>query len=220
MDFQPLQGRSPYGKIIALADGTLLLAIYGDEIGAIGEDRPNCSYLLRSRDGGLTWGVPTLIARAFNETGLALLPDGSLLAALRTNTPRVADHVWLSRSSDEGFTWSEPQQFTCPSEHPADLLPLSDGSVLMAYGRRHEPYGVRAVVLRGDSRSDELVLADDALSGDCGYPSSVCLSSGHVITAYYAAGTSDWQIYNPDGCVARAVVWSETELQEAWAEHR
>ena len=220
MDFEPLQGRSPYGKIVTLADGTLLLPIYGDEIGATGEARPNCSYALRSRDSGLTWGDPTLIARAFNETGLALLPDGSLLAALRTNTPPAADHVWLSRSSDKGSTWSEPRQVTSPSEHPADLLSLPDGSVLMTYGRRHEPCGVRAVVLRGDSRSDELVISDDALSGDCGYPSSVCLASGRIVTAYYAAGTSDWQVYNPDGCVARALVWEEAALQEAWAAPR
>ena len=217
MDFEPLRGRSPYGKMVALADGTLLLPLYGDEIGASGEARPNCSYILRSRDGGLTWGDPTLIAQAFNETGLALLPDGVLLGALRTHTHEVPDHVWLSRSPDEGRTWSDPQQVTSPAEHPADLLALSDGSVLMTYGRRHEPYGVRAVVLQDGGPSDELVVCDDALSGDCGYPSSVRLSDGRIITAYYAAGTSDWQVYNPTGCVARAVVWSDAELREALA---
>lgn len=220
MDFELLRGRSPYGKIVTLADGTLLLPLYGDEIDATGEGRPNCSYILRSRDGGLTWADPTLIARAFNETGLALLPDGSLLAALRTNTPPVADHVWLSRSSDEGFTWTQPRQVTAPSEHPADLLALPDGSVLMTYGRRHEPFGVRAVVLQGDRCTDELIVSDDALSGDCGYPSSVRLASGRLVTAYYAAGTSDWQVYNPDGCVARALLWDEAELRQAWAAAR
>jgi hypothetical protein len=208
MDFEPLQGRSPYGKILALPDGTLLLPLYGDEIGAEGQGEPNCSYIARSTDGGLTWCDPTLIARGFNETALAPLTGGTLLAALRTNIPEVADHVWLSRSEDQGRTWSEPRQITQPSEHPADLLALADGSVLMTYGRRHEPCGVRALILRGDNQSEELLLADDAVSGDCGYPSSVQLSDGRIVSAYYAAGTADWQIYNPEGCVARAVVWT------------
>ena len=46
-----------------------------------------CSYLLRSRDDGVTWGDPPVIAARANETGLIALPGGELLASLRGDAP-------------------------------------------------------------------------------------------------------------------------------------
>jgi hypothetical protein len=215
LSYAPINGASPYGKIVALPDGTLLLPIYDwpreeDEEGAGHTFSAN---ILRSHDNGATWDDPSLIAGKFNETGLVLLPDGKLVAAIRTGFPGVPDHVWLTTSDDAGYTWADPWQVTEHNEHPADLTLLSDGSVLMVYGRRHEPFGVRGKVLRGGEWSDELVFADDAFCSDCGYPSSVRLSDGRMITAYYATAIAD--SYDPSGCQAKAVVYHEDDLLKA-----
>ncbi len=214
LSYAPFNGASPYGKIIALADGTLLMPIYTWVDASSGEEQAFGSYVLRSHDGGATWDDPSLIAGKFNETGLVLLPDGKLLAAIRTGFPGVPDHVWLTTSDDAGYTWADPEQVTEHHEHPADLTLLSDGSVLLVYGRRHEPFGVRGKILRGGEWSDELVFADDATSGDCGYPSSVRLPDGRMVTAFYAAA-GEWDAYDDRGCRARAVVYREEGLRRA-----
>lgn len=227
LGYAPLNGSSPYGKMVALPDGTLLMPIYTWVDASSSEPQVFGSHILRSRDGGATWGDASLIAgspgdeRGFNETSLALLPDGKLLAALRTGFRGVPAHVWLSISDDLGYTWAEPWRATEPNEHPADLEVLGDGSVLMTYGRRHEPFGVGGKILRGGGGpggspgewADELVFADDAFCTDCGYPSSVRLSDGRMVTAYYATAIAD--SYDPSGCRAIAVVYDEQNLLAA-----
>jgi len=203
LSYTALNGRSPYGKMVTMPDGEMLMNIYGYP--HAGEDR-SVAYVLRSRDGGLTWGDPSVIAEGFNETALVRLPDGELLAALRIAAK--APNVWLARSSDAGRTWSEPVPVTQDSEHPADLIVLSDGSVLMAYGRRHEPMGAEVVLSTDGGRTwgHKKALANDAASGDCGYPSSVQVADGTIISAYYAVGPQS-TTYEPTGARAIAVIY-------------
>ena len=90
-----LQSSNPYGKIVALADRTLVMPIYGppqaDLLGERGGELPgdsSCSYLVRSRDDGArTWADPSVIAVRTSETGLIALPSGDLLAAVRSDPP-------------------------------------------------------------------------------------------------------------------------------------
>src|SRR5439155_519789 len=84
---------SPFGKIIQLADGTALMAVYYTVSGAFE------SWVFRSRDGARTWGDPSLIRRDGNETALAVLPDGAVLAAVRTTQ---AGYLSVTRSFDKG----------------------------------------------------------------------------------------------------------------------
>ena len=70
-----------------------------------------------------------------------------------------------------------------------DLLLLDDGRVLATYGHRREPFGVRACLSEDGGRTwdvdNEVVLRDDGLDRDMGYPSSVQLPSGSIFTTYY-----------------------------------
>ena len=72
-----------------------------------------------------------------------------------------------------------PQQVSGRNEHPPDLLLLADGRVLLTYGRRLSPCGVRGMVSHDQGRSwrtdEKLVLVTDSVTRDCGYPSSVQL---------------------------------------------
>ena len=192
---------SPYGKIVQLPDGTALMAVYFEFF----DGRGNESWLFRSKDNGKTWGEPTLMGKRYNETGIAALRDGRVLAALRSEK---GGHLAITESKDQGKTWSAPVQITKDSEHPGDLIQLRDGRVLLTYGERNAPRGVHALLSADGTTWDNskpIILADDAPNGDCGYPSSVEVGDGQIVTLYY-------QVQDLKNALAtsssRAVVWN------------
>jgi hypothetical protein len=193
---------SPYGKILTLPDGAMLMAVYGGPVRRPGDkairSTDHC-YLYRSTDQGKTWkryAEPG--PNGFNETALLRLPSGVILAAMRT---AGTGEVWLAQSHDGAKAWSEPRKVTPAKVHPADLTLLPDGRVLLVVGYRVGPFGLRALV--GDAAGSfdwkrRFVLVNDATNGDCGYPSSVMLQDGRVLTVYYAVGSKDqprWGVY-------------------------
>ena len=123
---------------------------------------------------------------------------GEMLAAMRTVAP-VQD-VWITRSKDGGKTWDEPRQVTQKLVHPADLVQLPDGRVLLVAGDRRAPFGVIGLVGSAEKLewTSEFPLHDAATNLDCGYPSSVVLKDGRVLTLYYAVGDkehADWGVH-------------------------
>jgi len=206
IDVSDISWGSPYGKMLRLSDGSLLMAVYGGPVRRPEEPStlttgPNHSYLYRSTDQGRTWaryaGPIGGTQRQFSETALVRLSSGKLLAAMRG---RGGD-LWLSESLDEGRTWSEARSLAPAGVHPADLLLLPDGRVLLVAGYRLEPMGVRGVVGDAQGRFDwaqHFVLVNDARSRDCGYPSSVLLHDGRILTVYYATRVAEqpqWRVH-------------------------
>jgi Neuraminidase (sialidase) len=185
----------PNGRIVQLPDGTLLMNILtcwaadGGELG-YNRERGFASYLLRSRDDGRTWGEPSLIGRDnMIETSFACAPSGTLAAAIRHYPPGQAHDVWLAESEDDGYTWGTPRPVTRPGDHPADLVWLRDGRLLLVYGQRRVPCGVRAMISHDGGKTwDEehkLTLAAEGTTTDTGYPSAVQLDDGQVLVVYY-----------------------------------
>ena len=160
---------SPFGRIITAPDGTLLMPIYGspkDGKDTYGED---ISVLVRSKDGGETWGDETLVVEGYNETSFAILPNGTMVAAARSfknlNTA-------ILFSKDMGRTCSKPVPVTRYLEHPADLTVLQSGKLLLTFGRRHPPIGC-GLLLSDDSGNTwnhdrEVLLAGDGRVGVMG----------------------------------------------------
>lgn len=198
---------SPYGKIVQLADGTALMAVYF----SFPDERKQQSWLFRSTDGGATWGDPTLLGEHFNETGLVVLRDGRVLAAMRSEVGRYLEII---ESSDQGRTWSKPARITADHEHPADLIELADGGVLLTYGQRNTPRGVEAILSRDGGRTwdpaTKVKLAEEVKYGDNGYPSSVQIGDGSIVTMYY-------QVDHPEGALEGAktklVIWTPGQAE-------
>jgi len=217
MNLTPLLKHSPYGRILALPDGMLLMPVYGKNSGKLSCEKacPEVclSYVVRSRDDGMTWEDPSVIGANINEAALAFLPNEELLAVVRTEGDA---HLVALRSKDLGYTWSDPVAITKAGEHPADLTLLSNDLILLVYGHRLQPFGVRGKISRdmGKTWEEEIVFADDRPSPDCGYPSTVRLPSGKMITAYYSAGDHK-DYYRGEGSFCKAVVYDEKEL--IWA---
>jgi hypothetical protein len=81
--------------------------------------------------------------------------------------------------------------------HPADVIVLKSGRVLMTFGRRMPPFGVEAVLGEMDGSrvrwlwDTRTLLEWQAANTDCGYPSSAQCEDGAMVTLYYGVGRSD-----------------------------
>jgi Neuraminidase (sialidase) len=131
-----------------------------------------------------------MVAEGMNETSFLPLDEGGVLAACRSDEPEEATYV--VSSSDGGANWGTPARVTDRLQHPADLTALSDGRILIVYGHRRFPFGVRGRISKDGGLTwsrDEVVFAEDAESQDCGYPSAISLPKGLVLVLYYQLGS-------------------------------
>jgi len=122
---------------------------------------------------------------ACEEPHTAILPDGTLVTAIRVD---FDGFMRLSFSKDEGRTWTKPVK-TPVRGYPQHLLVLKDGRLLATYGYRYYPFGIRACISRDGGKTwdlkNEMILRDNGLTSDLGYPVSLELEPGRVMTVYY-----------------------------------
>lgn len=168
---------------LQLADGTILFPVYGSQKP---EDKDS-SWLLRSTDYGETWQFIQVGLKPgldLNEPEIIETKTGRLLMVMRTGTG--VDHLWQAISDDKGVTWHDLKD-TGVQGHPPDLLRLHDGRILLSYGFRHPNPGIRAAVSsdEGETWSHVYSLRSDGGGNDLGYPHSVQLADGTVVTVYY-----------------------------------
>jgi len=148
------------------------------------------THLLISADKGNTWIYSCPVARdekvTFNETSLYQTPKGDLVAFMRTAD--FDDHTATARSVDGGKSF-RPWQDAGFKGHPHYALRLPDRRVLLVYGYRHRPFGIRARVLDAEctnvSSAEEIVLRDDGGNGDLGYPWATMMSRNRALVVYY-----------------------------------
>lgn len=160
-------------------------------VASAGSKAPNRTgtHLMISRDRGTTWNYSCpVIAETnitCNETSIYETPRGDLVAFVRTE--QFNDHTFIARSVDGGkhFTWKDSGF----QGHPHYALRLPDNRVLLVYGYRHAPFGIRARVLdaecSGASTAKEIVLRNDGGNGDLGYPWATMVSDNRVLVVYY-----------------------------------
>jgi hypothetical protein len=191
------QGYVPYGRIGRLPNQELGVVLYREDVS-----------FYTSADDGTSWAKRGQLseARFSNETTWTELQNGDLFAASRTSGDQS---VMAYRSTDSGRTWVEEGPLTLPNQHPADLWRLPDDSLLLTYGVRNA--GHWAVHLRwGDATGRKwsaptvLVELEGATNQrfapdpprDGGYPSTVQLDDGTMVTAYYSRGMPSHNRYH------------------------
>lgn len=148
------------------------------------------THLLISSDKGQTWKYSCPVAQdekiTFNETSVYETPKGDLVAFLRT--ANFEDHTCLARSTNHGKTFQKWQD-TGWKGHPHYALQLPDQRVLLVYGYRHQPYGIRARILDPEctnaATAPEIVLREDGGNGDIGYPWATMISEKEALVVYY-----------------------------------
>jgi sialidase-1 len=170
-----------------LQNGTCLMPLYGKKK----EDETSRAILIESPDGGKTWNYLSDIAydedniTSFFEPFLYVTEDESQFVALL----RTSDlHLYTTRSRDEGRTW-EPHKKHTVWGHPFHALRLTSGRVLITYGYRREPFGIRAKIVDPDLQNidsaPEFILRDDGGNRDIGYPTATLLDHDRVLVMYY-----------------------------------
>lgn len=179
----------PFGNVETGADGVLRVAAYSYNQAA--KPRVDICYVIESRDQGQTWTRGSVIGRpAANETDLLHLGGGRWLAAARNlgRAGQPGHAIDLYASDDDARTWRLLAEPTAGNQHPGDLLKLADGRVLLVYGdRRPDHLGVGAMISADGGRtwSTGMPLTTGVLTRDSGYPSSVQLADGTIVTGFY-----------------------------------
>lgn len=183
------RGTAPHGPI-SLKNGELLY------IGTARKGNTSAIIAEKSTDDGKSWKVigeiprPKGFVSSLVEPHVLELKSGKLIAMIR-NEPKDVSQCFLlqSESFDGGKTWSVMQN-TGIWGYPPHLIQLSNGWLLVVYGHRREPFGERACISKDDGKTweiqDEIILAN-AASRDLGYPSSVQLADGSILSVYYQA---------------------------------
>lgn len=178
---------APHGPI-QLKDGRLLY---------LGTGRWKGQYSViaeESRDDGISWEpisvVPPFDDRTagFSEPHVVELKSGKLIGMIRYE-PKDSSGSYLmqTESNDAGKTWTKPHK-TPMWGYPPHLIELSNGWVLVVYGHRREIYSERACISKDEGKTweiDKEIILAEAYNGDLGYPASVQLNDGSIITVFY-----------------------------------
>ncbi len=192
---------SPHGPV-GLKDGRMLYA--GKALWA-----DNRVGVCHSTDDGATWQwlseIPTRggdTKENYHELHAVECASGKLIAQIRNHNAKNTRETLQSHSDDGGKSWSVPRSIGVWGL-PSHLLRLADGRLLMSYGYRRKPFGNHARVSddEGESWSDPLTISADGPGGDLGYPSTVQLADGRLLTIWYEV--------RPDSAMAvlRQAIW-------------
>ena len=146
-----------------------------------------------SCDDGQTWQwlaeIPARTGDAigkYDELHAVEATDGRLIVQIRNENKADFCETLQSESTDGGKTWSVPHTIGVWGL-PSFLLRLRDGRLLMTYGYRRAPFGNQARLSadQGHTWSAPLTISADGASGDLGYPSTVELADGTLLTVWY-----------------------------------
>ena len=207
-DIGPFSRFYPHGMTRTSA-GKLIAAGYAPMTDGTGR---TTAVFLVSEDEGRTWRTLSHIQNterfSFSEPAIIETRDGRLLTLLRVDwdpvpaeerpdAARVGYGYYLYRSwsADGGRNWEAPERLPIWG-HPPYLLRLRSGSLLLVYGHRREPYGIRAALSRDEGQTWDpagirTVHRFDPGSYDLGYPVATQLADGSIVCAYYGYATTD-----------------------------
>lgn len=177
---------SPHGPI-QLSDGRLLYA--GVRLWDPGRQVGVCESL----DDGQTWqwlsDIPVRDgdnSKEYHELHAVQSDSGKIIVHIRNHNANQPGETLQCESIDGGKSWTEPHAIGVWGL-PSFLLRLRSGRLLMSYGYRRPPYGNQARYSDDDGAtwSEPLTISDDGAGVDLGYPSTVELDDGALLTVWY-----------------------------------
>lgn len=174
------------------------------------------AFAARTRDGGATFEI---LGDITTDPARSVMPatvkvdDNTLVTAVRRRwdadfelddngegpkefkSRQQLNWIALYQSKNEGRTWKYLSMgaVTDPTGtrngNPPALVKLKDGRLVLAYGYRGEPTGIKARISidNGETWSSEKYLRDDASHWDIGYCRMVQRPDGKLVTMYYYA---------------------------------
>ena len=184
---KPLQA-SNRGGLIEVPENRILWAV------AVAYDLENIQKksfsLIESTNNGESWSHLSSIATdsviSFNETSLIETKSGDIVAFMRTGGNNGV--AAIARSKDGGRSFEQWQSIGFHAE-PIHALKLPDENILITYGHRERPYGIRAKILNPEATNfnsaKEIIIRDDGNNWDMGYPWAVNLSKKEILIVYY-----------------------------------
>ena len=122
----------------------------------------------------------------YHELHAVETTDGRIVVQIRNHNKTNERETLQCESNDGGKTWTEPKSIGVWGL-PSHLLQLKDGRLLMSYGHRRKPFGNQARLSTDQGRtwSEPIILSGDGIGGDLGYPSTVELDDGTLLTVWY-----------------------------------
>jgi Neuraminidase (sialidase) len=154
-------------------------------------------FCVRTRDGAKTWKFLSWIGPQPADGGYAIMPstvsltDSSYLTMIRRKAKDGdKNNYWIEAftSQNDGISW---QFLNKPVEtlagNPGHMIRLHDDRLLLTYGHRASPFGIRAKLSddNGKTWGEEIILRDDGGNWDLGYPRTIQRPDGKVVVVYY-----------------------------------
>ena len=122
------------------------------------------------------------------EPHMIELDDGTLICHIRMEGNGFFS-TYQSESCDGGKTWTKPHALLGKrGGAPAHLIKHSSGVLISAYGYREKPYGIRMMISTDNAKTwqTDFVISDNYPDSDLGYPATVELPDGDLLTVFYA----------------------------------
>jgi hypothetical protein len=145
--------------------------------------------VLRTKDGGKSWAVHGTIGTEPPVGEYAIMP--STVRTYGTRLLSVVRHrvgLELFESQDLGMNWESLGLVSkMIGGNPGCLNRLADGRVVLTYGCRVKPFGIRARISEtmGKTWGPELRLRTDGNGWDLGYVRSFIRPDGNLQAVYY-----------------------------------
>ncbi|HRX41418.1 MAG TPA: sialidase family protein [Clostridia bacterium] len=201
---------SARGNVIELDDGSVLfgLPMYSKNMSE------RIIRIIKSSDKGKTWerlaDIRKPCACMMGEPNLFRTKSGKIVCFIRTHLDGNGRNVYddgnadlspmhVAYSYDNGESWTVPIATKFCSPSPFQAVQLKSGNVLLSYGHRYSPYGIRVILLDGEltnlDSAEEMQIRDDGVNHDLGYTSSVQMDNGDILVTYYIFHKDDTRRY-------------------------
>jgi len=191
---------SPHGPI-ELQNGTILWVgrVFSEDDSFSEERDLVCAYSVNVHTGEMQYLSAIEPIYIEGERVLSCEPyaiqleDGTLICHIRVQGKVKEKSIFTtyqSKSFDNGLTWTKPKQILADcGGAPSHLFVHRSGVLVATYGYRKEPdYSIRAMFSKdqGETWETDHILYLNLDTPDLGYPASVELEDGSILTVFYA----------------------------------